>query len=107
MDAVHGLLVDLMRVPELRGRFRGGLTEHGPVNALAAMMHRAAERGEIDPARLTARVVALPLDLLRDAFLIEGAVPSDRVVAEVLDEVVLPLLRAPCGSWAPIPVERI
>ncbi|MFJ9843740.1 TetR/AcrR family transcriptional regulator [Kitasatospora sp. NPDC101155] len=98
MDAVHGLLVDLMRVPELRGRFRGGLVEHGPVNSLAAMMHRAAERGEIDPARLTARVVALPLDLLRDAFLIEGAVPSDRVVAEVLDEIVLPLLRAPCGS---------
>ncbi|MFE5584617.1 TetR/AcrR family transcriptional regulator [Kitasatospora sp. NPDC056531] len=95
MDAVHGLLVDIMRDPELRTVFRVGLTAQGPVDTLAAMMHRAAERGEIDPARLTPRVVALPLDLLRDTFLIEGDVPSDQVVTEILDEVVLPLLGAP------------
>ncbi|MFH8385050.1 TetR/AcrR family transcriptional regulator [Kitasatospora sp. NPDC018058] len=94
VDTVHGLLVDIMRDPELRTLFRTGLTARGPVDGLAAVMRRAADRGEIDPARLTPRVVALPLDLLRDTFLIEGAVPSDRVVAEILDEVVLPLLSA-------------
>ncbi|MFI9366662.1 TetR/AcrR family transcriptional regulator [Kitasatospora sp. NPDC053057] len=95
VDAVHGLLVDLMRDPELRSVFRTGLTAEGPVETLAVMMRRAAERGEIDPARLTPRVVSLPLDLLRDAFMIGGEVPSDQVIAEVLDEIVLPLLRAP------------
>ncbi|MEU4119610.1 TetR/AcrR family transcriptional regulator [Kitasatospora sp. NPDC028055] len=97
-DAVHGFLVDLMRDPELRVVFHRGLTADGPVDALATIMHRAAERGEVDPARLTPRVLSLPLDLLRDAFLMGGSVPSDQVVAEVLDEIVLPLLRVPAGG---------
>ncbi|SOB85245.1 TetR/AcrR family transcriptional regulator [Streptomyces sp. 1331.2] len=97
-DAVHGFLVDLLRDPELRAGFTHGLTARGPVDSLGAMMRRAADRGEINPARVTPRVVSLPLDLLRDAFLTGGTVPSDRVVAEVLDEVVMPLLRAPSES---------
>ncbi|MFG3228814.1 TetR/AcrR family transcriptional regulator [Kitasatospora sp. NPDC048194] len=94
-DAVHGLLVDIMRDPELRTRFRAGLTADGPMDGLATIMHRAADRGEIARARLTPRVVSLPLDLLRDTLMIEGAVASDRVIAEILDDVVLPLLGAP------------
>ncbi|MEU9041011.1 MULTISPECIES: TetR/AcrR family transcriptional regulator [unclassified Kitasatospora] len=94
-DAVHGFLVDLLRDPELRAGFTGGLTAEGPVSSLGVMMRRAADRGEINPVRITPRVVSLPLDLLRDAFLVGGVVPSDRVVAEILDEVVLPLLKAP------------
>ncbi|GAB7185887.1 TetR/AcrR family transcriptional regulator [Kitasatospora sp. Ki12] len=96
--AVHGFLVDLLRDPELRAGFTGGLTAEGPVGSLGVMIRRAADRGEVDPARITPRVVSLPLDLLRDAFLVGGSVPSDAVVAEVLDEIVLPLLRAPSGS---------
>ncbi len=94
-DAVHGFLVDLMRHPELRTGFTEGLTAEGPVSGLGTMMRRAAARGEINPARITPRVVSLPLDLLRDAFLTGGTIPSDDVVAEILDQVVLPLLRAP------------
>ena len=98
VDAVHGFLVDLMRDPELRCVFRAALTDGGPVETLSVMMHRAAERGEINPARLTPRVVALPLDLLRDTFMVGGQVASDQVIAEVLDEIVLPLLRAPSNG---------
>ncbi|CAM5687362.1 TetR family transcriptional regulator OS=Kitasatospora aureofaciens OX=1894 GN=GCM10010502_00220 PE=4 SV=1 [Kitasatospora aureofaciens] len=98
VDAVHGFLVDLMRDPELRRVFRAALTDGGPVETLSVMMHRAAERGEINPARLTPRVVALPLDLLRDTFMVGGEVASDQVIAEVLDEIVLPLLRAPSNG---------
>ncbi|MER7752829.1 TetR/AcrR family transcriptional regulator [Kitasatospora sp. NPDC097643] len=94
-DAVHGFLLDLLRDPDLRTRFRGGLTAEGPVSTLSTLMRRAADRGEINPRRLTPRVVTLPLDLLRDAFLTGGAVPPDHVVDEILDEVVLPLLGAP------------
>ncbi|MEV7022681.1 TetR-like C-terminal domain-containing protein [Kitasatospora sp. NPDC093558] len=94
-DAVHGFLVDLLRDPELRVRFRTGLTAFGPVDALEAMMRRAADRGEINPARITPRTVSLPLDLLRDAFLVGGVVPSNQAVDEILDDIVLPLLKAP------------
>ncbi|MFH9353788.1 TetR/AcrR family transcriptional regulator [Kitasatospora sp. NPDC017646] len=106
VEAVHGFLVDLMRDPELRSVFRTGLTDKGPVETLSVMMHRAAERGEINPARLTPRVVSLPLDLLRDALMLGGEVPSDAVIGEVLDEIVLPLLRAPSKDQAPVPIER-
>ncbi|MEE1781567.1 TetR/AcrR family transcriptional regulator [Streptomyces sp. SP17BM10] len=95
MDAVHGFLVDLLRDPELRVRFRTGLTASGPVGALETMMRRAADRGQINAARITPRTASLPLDLLRDAFLVGGVVPSGQVVDEILDEVVLPLLKAP------------
>jgi AcrR family transcriptional regulator len=94
MAAVHGLLVDILRVPELLTRFRSGMLAGGPLITLETMMRRAAERGEIRADRVTPRTVSLPLDLLRDAFLLTGEVPGDEVVAEVLDEVVLPLLRA-------------
>ncbi|MEV7354833.1 TetR/AcrR family transcriptional regulator [Kitasatospora sp. NPDC091276] len=96
-DAVHGLLVDLMRDPELREHFRG-LVAQGPVGGLTAMLRRAADRGEINPARLTPRTCSLPLDLLREAALLGGGVPPDHVVDEILDEVVLPLLRAPSAG---------
>ncbi|MDH6142354.1 AcrR family transcriptional regulator [Kitasatospora sp. GP30] len=95
LAAVHGLMVDMLRVPELRSRFRAGLLAFGPVDTLEAMMRRAADRGEVNPARLTRRAVSLPLSLLRDAFLVSGEVPDDAVIAEILDEVVLPLLKAP------------
>ncbi|MER7850208.1 TetR/AcrR family transcriptional regulator [Kitasatospora sp. NPDC096077] len=98
VEGVHGFLLDLMRDPELRCVFRAGLTHEGPVETLDRILRRAAERGEIDPARITPRVVTLPLDLLRDAFMIDGEVPSDRVVGEVLDEIVLPLLRVPVAG---------
>ncbi|MFF3111388.1 TetR/AcrR family transcriptional regulator [Kitasatospora sp. NPDC057904] len=94
-DAVHGFLIDLMRDPELRARFRAGLTAFGAVDALEAMMRRAADRGQINAARINPRTASLPLDLLRDAFLLGGGVPSDQVVDEILDDVVLPLLKAP------------
>ncbi|MFD7905553.1 TetR/AcrR family transcriptional regulator [Kitasatospora sp. NPDC059747] len=94
-DAVHGFLIDLMRDPELRARFRAGLTAFGAVDALEAMMRRAADRGQINAARINPRTASLPLDLLRDAFLLGGVVPSDQVVDEILDDVVLPLLKAP------------
>ncbi|MFJ8624654.1 TetR/AcrR family transcriptional regulator [Kitasatospora sp. NPDC093550] len=97
-DAVHSVLVDLLRHPELRAGFSGLVNTEGPVDSLGLMMRRAAARGEIHPGRITPRVVSLPLDLLRDAFLVGAAVPSDRVVAEVLDEIVLPLLKAPVAD---------
>lgn len=98
--AVHGLLIDLLRVPELRARFREVIGAKGPVDGLAVMMRRAAARGEIDPARLTPRVIAMPLSLLRDEFLLSAVVPSDETVARILDEAVLPLLgaKSPAGG---------
>ncbi|WP_411129223.1 TetR/AcrR family transcriptional regulator [Streptomyces sp. x-19] len=92
--AVHGFLVDMLRDPELRQRFRSQLTQEEPVRGVTAMMRRAADRGDIDGDRLTPRVFSLPVDLLREEFLVQGVAPADDVVEEILDDIVLPLLRA-------------
>lgn len=59
---------------------------------MQAILERAAARGEIDPARLTPRVVSLASDLLRhEALMSLGKVP-DSAIVEIVDDVVLPLL---------------
>ena len=53
---------------------------------------RAAARGEIDPGRLTARVKAVPFDLLRNEIMMTLRPVPQRVVEEIVNEVIMPLL---------------
>jgi AcrR family transcriptional regulator len=82
---------------ELRAEFLGDR-----VPAMKVILDRAVARGEVDPARLTPRVVAVPFDLFRhEAFMTLDQVP-DRVLTEIVDEVFLPLIGAPGpGRTAP------
>jgi AcrR family transcriptional regulator len=78
---------------ELRAEFLGDR-----VPAMKVILDRAVARGEVDPARLTPRVVAVPFDLFRhEAFMTLDHVP-DRVLTEIVDEVFLPLIGAPSPS---------
>ena len=54
---------------------------------------RAIERGEIDPQKLTPRVKALPANLMiYEYFLTRKPVPQS-VIAEIIDQIFLPLVR--------------
>lgn len=57
-----------------------------------AIVDRAAERGEIDPDRLTPRLRTLAFDLYRHEALMTLAPVPDDVIEEILDEVFLPLV---------------
>ena len=63
------------------------------VNRSATSPARAAERGEIDPDRLTPRIVALPGDLLRHELLMNLRPATPETITEIVDEVFLPLVR--------------
>jgi len=55
-------------------------------------MRRAVQRGEIDPARLTPRIAALPFDLVRHEVMMTLApVPKDTII-EIVDDIFLPLV---------------
>lgn len=58
---------------------------------MTPVLERATERGEIDPARLSPRVLALPLDLVRHDLLTFGVVDDDTLI-EIVDCVFLPLV---------------
>jgi Tetracyclin repressor-like, C-terminal domain len=60
--------------------------------AAETIMRRAVDRGEIDPTRLTARIAALPFDLLRHEILMTLAPDPPDVIREIVDNIFLPLV---------------
>jgi AcrR family transcriptional regulator len=64
----------------------------GPVR-YRELLQRATERGEIDPDRLTQRIIDLPMDLLRHELLTTLQPVPDEVILEIVDDIFLPLVR--------------
>lgn len=63
------------------------------VTGMKIIMDRAIARGEVDPDRLTPRLVSLPFDLYRHELIMTlKPVPRD-TQEQILDEVFLPLVR--------------
>lgn len=61
---------------------------------LRSILKRGVDRGEIDPARLTPRIVSLPTDLARHEMLMTLRPLSDEVIREIVEELFLPLVRS-------------
>ena len=64
----------------------------GRPSNLDTILERAVARGEVDPSRLTARVVAVPFDLYRHEVMMTLAPVADETLEEIVDEVFLPLV---------------
>jgi AcrR family transcriptional regulator len=56
------------------------------------IMDRAVARGEVDPTRLTPRLVTLPVDLIRHEALMTLGPVSEATILEVVDDIFLPLV---------------
>jgi len=70
---------------------RGEVTDGEPMRTI---LKRGVDRGEIDPARLTPRNIALPTDLARQEILMTNRPLSDEVIREIVEDVFLTLVRA-------------
>ena len=75
---------------DLRDEFLSARTQ--PL-AYDVLMKRAAERGEIDPERLTPRILSLPGDLIRHEVLMTLKPAGHEAIIEIVDEIFLPLVR--------------
>lgn len=93
-DAVRGLIFDVLNDPEADG-IREFVMQTAGEDLMLAILKRAAARGEIDPGKISRRIARVPKDLIRAEYLTRqrgrGRVP-DRVIAEIVDEVFLPLV---------------
>ena len=67
---------------------------------IRAILDRAIARGEIDPDRLTPRVVALPTDLTRHELMMTFEPPSDDVIRQIVEDIFLPLVTPPFSQSA-------
>lgn len=91
-QALRGLLSDALRdegrAEQIRDYARGASQR-----LLQEIVRRAGERGELDASAVTTRQLETGHALLRFHFLIHGAPIPDSLIVEIVDEVVLPLLR--------------
>jgi hypothetical protein len=74
---------------ELRAEFRG---RRG--SAVEEVVNRAVERGEVDPARLTPRIIDLPFDLFRNEMMMTLKLVPDHVLRQIVDDIFIPLVSA-------------
>jgi AcrR family transcriptional regulator len=72
---------------ELRDAF---LSQRG--STVEQVVKRAVERGEIDPARLTPRIIALPFDLFRNEMMMTLKPVPDYVLRQIVDDIFIPLV---------------
>ena len=90
--AARGLMAEVARSPELAEILRGQITD--PVVApTLEVLRRAVVRGEAPAAALIPRVAGVGPELLRQHFLMYGAPVPREVLEEIVDQIVLPLLR--------------
>jgi AcrR family transcriptional regulator len=90
--AARGLMAELVRTPELARAVRPFLAD--PLLApMMEVLRRAAVRGEVPVAALTPRIAAVGLDVVREHAMINSPPIPEEVLVEVIDDVVLPLLR--------------
>ncbi|HEY6425054.1 MAG TPA: TetR/AcrR family transcriptional regulator [Pseudonocardiaceae bacterium] len=93
-EAARGLMAETFRDPDLMEIVRTRFIEPGGSLLLEAL-RRGAVRGEVRATALTPRIATVAPDLLRQHFLMYGSPIPDRVLIEIVDEVVIPLIQAP------------
>jgi AcrR family transcriptional regulator len=64
-------------------------------SAVEQVINRAVERGEIDPARLTPRIIDLPFDLFRHEMIMTFKLVPDHVLRQIVDDIFIPLVTTP------------
>jgi AcrR family transcriptional regulator len=86
-EVAHGLMTEASDIP-------ADVFQVTP-RVITAVLTRAAERGEVRRDRITPPIARLPGDLLRHEILLQHGDAPDAFLAEILDEVFLPLVAAP------------
>ena len=92
-EAVRGLMAETIRNPDLMEVIRMRFIDPG-VSLLLDVLRRGAARGEVRATALTPRIASVGPDLLRQHFLLHRPPVSDQVLIEIVDHVIIPLIRA-------------
>jgi AcrR family transcriptional regulator len=67
----------------------------GQETAMEQIVGRAVRRGEIDPAKLTERIIQLPVDLFRHQLLMTARAVPDADIIEIVDTIFTPAVTRP------------
>jgi AcrR family transcriptional regulator len=90
-ETVYGILGDYIADAERFSRVQDQMLHIG-AGVMATILKRAEERGEVRHG-ISPRVATLPTDLFRHELLHTRTPPSKRAIAEIVDDVFLPLVQ--------------
>jgi AcrR family transcriptional regulator len=93
-QALGGVLSDALGDPEKAQRVRSYARGSGQA-VMREVVRRAIDRGEVDPDSVTERRLESGHAMLRHYFITQGVPIPDHVIVEIVDEVMIPLLRLP------------
>jgi AcrR family transcriptional regulator len=91
-QTVYGILGDYFADTELFAAFQDQVLHIG-AGVMATILKHAEERGEVRQG-ISPRVASLPTDLFRHELLVRRTPPTRSAIAEIIDDVFLPLVRA-------------
>jgi AcrR family transcriptional regulator len=77
----------------LQGVRRDLAAQIGETDVMGDILRRGVARGELDAAKLSPRVISVPIDLARNEIFLTMSRLSDDAIAGILDEVFLPLVQ--------------
>ncbi len=91
-EAVRGLMAETIHNPDLMEVIRIRFIDPD-VNLFLDVLRRGAARGEVRASAVTTRIASVGPDLLRQHFMAYRSPIPDRVLVEIVDDVILPLIR--------------
>jgi AcrR family transcriptional regulator len=91
-EAIRGLMVETIRNPDLMEVIRARFIDPS-VGLFLEVFRRGAIRGEVRATALTPRIASVGPDLLRQHLLVHRSPIPDQVLVEIVDEVIIPLIR--------------
>ncbi|MDQ2584961.1 TetR/AcrR family transcriptional regulator [Saccharothrix yanglingensis] len=93
-EMIAGVMGEAFRHPEVAEVLRDRLTSKSPLSgAVEQIVARAVARGELPEVEIPHRVARVPLDLVRNESTMCGVPVADDTIAELVDDIYLPLLR--------------
>lgn len=88
MKAFYGLVTEIGGMPLASLIFPEGRNNR----TMTIVLQRAVDRGEISAEAVTPRMLTLPADLARNEIILYNKPMSEQTIAEIVDEVYLPLV---------------
>jgi AcrR family transcriptional regulator len=91
-EAARGLITETLADPDATRTAREHLT-NARIRLITAVMQRAVQRGQAGPQALTPQLISLAPALVSHHYLLHGAPISDDTINEILDHILMPLIR--------------
>jgi AcrR family transcriptional regulator len=91
-EAARGLMAETLTDPDATRAAREGLTNERN-RLITAVLQRAVQRGQAGPQALAPQLISLAPTLISHHYLLRGAPISDDTITEILDQIVMPLIR--------------